>query len=77
MVELSSRIPWEDLVGIFNKRNPSKQTGRPTLNPRVLICAVIIKHVLNLDDRETVAQITENMYPAQRDKLSSIFLATE
>lgn len=61
-VVLSEQIPWDHLVGIFNKRNPPKQTGRPALNPRVLIGAVIIKHILNLDDRETVSQITENMY---------------
>lgn len=61
-VLLSAQIPWDDLVGLYNKRNPAKQTGRPALNPRVLIGAVIIKHILNLDDRETVAQITENMY---------------
>lgn len=61
-VVLSALIPWDDLVGIFNKRNPPKQTGRPALNPRVLIGSVIIKHILNLDDRETVSQITENMY---------------
>jgi len=45
---------------LFNKRNPAKSTGRPALNPRVLIGAVIIKHMPNLDDRETIAQITEN-----------------
>lgn len=61
-VVLSSRIPWDELVNLFNKRNPPKSTGRPSLNPRVLIGAVIIKHMLNLDDREAVAQITENMY---------------
>lgn len=61
-VMLSSRIPWDDLVNLFNKCNPPKATGRPALNPRVLIGAVITKHMLNLDDRETVAQITENMY---------------
>ena len=61
-VVLSSQIPWDELVNLFNKRNPPKSTGRPALNPRVLIGAVIIKHLLNLDDRETVAQITENMY---------------
>jgi len=61
-VVLSAQIPWDELVGLFNKRNPPKQTGRPALNPRVLIGAVIIKHILNLDDRETVSQITENMY---------------
>jgi len=61
-VVLSGRIPWDDLVNLYNKRNPPKATGRPALNPRVLIGAVIIKHILNLDDRETVAQICENMY---------------
>lgn len=61
-VVLSARIPWDDLVKLFNKANPQKSTGRPALNPRVLIGAVIITHMLNLDDRETVAQITENMY---------------
>jgi hypothetical protein len=61
-VVLSAQIPWDQLVNLFNKRNPAKSTGRPALNPRVLIGAVIIKHMLNLDDRETVAQITENMY---------------
>lgn len=61
-VALSAQIPWDDLVSLFNKHNPPKQTGRPALNPRVLIGAVIIKHILNLDDRETIAQITENMY---------------
>jgi IS5 family transposase len=61
-VTLSRQIPWDDLVSLFNRHNPPKQTGRPALNPRVLIGAVIIKHILSLDDRETVAQITENMY---------------
>lgn len=59
---LSSHIPWDVLVNLFNKHNPPKQTGRPALNPRILIGAVIIKHMLNLDNRETVAQITKNMY---------------
>ena len=61
-VVLSAQIPWDGLVSLFNKRNPAKSTGRPSLNPRVLIGAVIIKHLLNVDDRETIAQITENMY---------------
>lgn len=61
-VVLSAQIPWDELVSLFNKRNPAKSTGRPSLNPRVLIGAVIIKHLLNVDDRETIAQITENMY---------------
>jgi transposase, IS5 family len=37
-------------------------TGRPPINPRVVIGSVIIKHMCNLDDRETVDQISENVY---------------
>ena len=61
-VILNDQIPWDDLVSLFYKHNPPKATGRPALNPRVLIGAVIIKHLLALDDREAVAQISENMY---------------
>src|SRR5690606_6619615 len=61
-VRLSKQIPWDDLVSLYQKRNAQKPTGRPSLNPRVAIGAVVIKHLCNLDDRETVSQITENMY---------------
>jgi hypothetical protein len=59
---LAKQIPWDDLVSVYLKRNAQKSTGRPSLNPRVAIGAVIIKHLCNLDDRETVSQIRENMY---------------
>jgi hypothetical protein len=61
-VQLAKQIPWDELVSAYMKRNVQKSTGRPSLNPRVAIGAVIIKHLCNLDDRETVSQITENMY---------------
>lgn len=61
-VRLSKQIPWDSLVSIYQKRNAQKPTGRPSLNPRAAIGAVIIKHLCNFDDRETVSQITENMY---------------
>lgn len=60
---LSAQIPGDDLVSLFNKHNPSKETGRPALNPSTLTGTVIIKLMLNLDDHRTVAQIAENMYP--------------
>jgi transposase, IS5 family len=37
-------------------------TGRPPLSPRVVLGSLIIKHLCNLDDREAVDQMTENMY---------------
>lgn len=61
-VLLARRIPWDALSNIYLKSFPQKSTGRPALNPRVVIGSIIIKHMCNLDDRETVAQISENMY---------------
>lgn len=61
-VKLAKVIPWDELVSQYQRKNTQKTTGRPSLNPRVAIGSIIIKHLCNLDDRETVAQITENMY---------------
>jgi len=61
-VKLADNIPWDELAGIYLQQYSVKSTGRPPLNPRIVIGSIIIKHMCNLDDRETVAQITENMY---------------
>lgn len=61
-VNLAGKIPWDDLAGLYLKRFGPKSTGRPPLNPRIIIGALIIKHFCNLDDRETISQITENIY---------------
>ncbi|MDZ7608848.1 MAG: IS5 family transposase [Cyclobacteriaceae bacterium] len=61
-VRLADRIPWDELAGIYMRRFSIKSTGRPPLNPRIVLGSIIIKHMCNLDDRETVAQISENMY---------------
>jgi len=61
-VDLAGKIPWDELSNLYLKRQPVKSTGRPPLNPRIVIGALIIKHMCNLDDRETISQITENIY---------------
>ena len=61
-VRLADRIPWDELASIYLKQFRVKATGRPPLNPRIVIGSIIIKHMCNLDDRETVSQISENMY---------------
>ncbi|WP_240469827.1 hypothetical protein [Cyclobacterium sp. SYSU L10401] len=60
-VFLCTQIPGDNLVSLFYRHNPAKQSSRPALNLRVLIGSLIIKHILNLDDWQAVAQITENM----------------
>jgi IS5 family transposase len=61
-VVLAGKIPWDEVCNIYTKQAGISHTGRPPLSPRVVIGSLIIKHMCNLDDRETVARIAENMY---------------
>lgn len=61
-VVLSDKIPWDDLVAIFYRFHPPRDTGRKGLSPRIIIGSVIIKHFYDYDDREVIAQLRENAY---------------
>jgi len=61
-VVLASLIPWDEICNLYLKHVGVSSTGRPPINPRVVIGSIIIKHMCNLDDRETVDQISENIY---------------
>ena len=64
-VKLANSTPWDKLANIYYRiyyRKMSSDFGAPSLSARMVIGAVIIKHMLNIDDREVVAQIQENMY---------------
>lgn len=61
-VVLAGKIPWDEVCNIYTKAVGVSHTGRPPISPRIVIGSLIIKHICNLDDRETVAQIAENMY---------------
>lgn len=60
-VKLAASIPWDKLANVYYRKMNS-YFGAPSLDARMVIGAVIIKHMLNIDDREVVAQIQENMY---------------
>jgi len=61
-VVLSAKMPWDELVNVYQKQMNNNKTGADGINPRVVIGALIIKHMCDLSDRETVQQIQENMY---------------
>src|SRR6476659_3750080 len=61
-VRLANRIPWDALVSTYNRQLGNKFTGAGSINPRVAIGALIIKHLCDISDRETILQIQENMY---------------
>ncbi len=60
-VRLADAMPWEALTEVYNKAL-SSTTGRPALSARAVVGALIIKHMLNLTDEETIEQIRENPY---------------
>ncbi len=61
-VILAKKIRWYEICNIYTKHVDLSSTGRPLISPRVVIGSLIIKYMCNLDDRGTVAQISENMY---------------
>jgi len=60
-VVLGNLIPWDEICGTYLKHVGISSTGRPPLSP-IVIGSLIIKHMMNLDDREVVDQISENIY---------------
>jgi len=61
-VVLSGKIPWDILVNIYQRQMRNYSTGASSINPRVVLGALIIKHICDLSDRETIEQIRENVY---------------
>lgn len=61
-VVLAGLIPWDEICNLYLKQVGSSSTGRPPISPRIVIGSIIIKHLCNLDDVETVDQISENIY---------------
>ena len=60
-VVLAKLIPWDEVCNLYLKHVGVSDTGCPPLNPRVVLGSLIITHICNLDDRETVDQISENI----------------
>ncbi|MEI7726707.1 MAG: IS5 family transposase, partial [Bacteroidota bacterium] len=61
-VVLANKIPWDILVSTYEERLKNGTMGAEGINPRVAIGSMILKHICNMSDRETVLQIQENMY---------------
>ena len=59
-IQLGKHLPWDKLVRIYSEH--FSKYGAISINPRVAIGSLIIKHKLNLSDEETVQSIEENPY---------------
>lgn len=61
-VKLALLIPWDQIVGVYLKQLHNQTIGASSINPRVILGAVMIKHLKNLSDEETILEIQENVY---------------
>lgn len=60
-VKLAHAIPWDKIVPHYDRLFGSNE-GRPPISGRVIIGAMIIKHIETLTDRGTIDHIGENVY---------------
>lgn len=60
-VKLAEIVPWDELAEVY-ARNLSSDSGRNSIDIRMVMGALIVKHKLQLDDRGTVEMISENLY---------------
>jgi len=60
-VRLAVQIPWDELSRIYCK-SLRDDFGRPAVDARVVIGAMIIKHKKSLSDEDTIEEIQENPY---------------
>jgi len=58
---LASMIPWDEFANIYAKAM-CEDFGRPSLDARIVIGSLIIKHMKSLTDEETIEEIKENPY---------------
>ncbi|GHT37665.1 hypothetical protein FACS189435_3180 [Bacteroidia bacterium] len=58
---LSRLIPRDELCAVYRKHAGTGNTGRPGLSPRTVAGSLVIKCLCNLDGREAVGQVPENI----------------
>ena len=60
-ITLSKIVPWDRFASAYMSMM-NVDFGRPGISPRIVLGALIIKHLEKLDDRGVIAAIQENIY---------------
>ncbi len=60
-VKLSQSVPWDKFASAYMSMM-NAGFGRPGVSPRIVLGALIIKHLEKLDDRGVILAIQENIY---------------
>ncbi len=60
-IKLADELPWDDCAKIY-LRSLSATMGRPSLDARLAIGVLMIKHMKGISDRDAVEELSENLY---------------
>jgi IS5 family transposase len=60
-VKMAELVPWDEMAEVFFS-SLSVNQGRPTVDLRIVLGALMVKHVEELSDEDTIRYIQENVY---------------
>lgn len=60
-VRMAALIPWDDMAQVFFK-HMSQRHGRASVDLRIILGALLVKHIEGISDEDTVQYIQENIY---------------
>lgn len=61
-VRMADAMPWPEIEKAYNKRLRNQHGGAGNKPARMVVGALIVKHMMNLSDEETILMIQENPY---------------
>lgn len=69
-VRMADLVPWDKLAGVF-LASMSQGEGRPSVDLRIVLGVLLVKHIEDLSDERTIEYIQENIYAQYFVGLSS------
>jgi hypothetical protein len=69
-VRMAELVPWDDMAQVFMDRLNDRH-GRPSVDLRIILGALLVKHIQGLSDEDTIDYIQENIYAQYFVGLSS------
>ena len=61
-VRLAHEIPWDSIVNVYLHQLNNHAKGASNINPRIVLGSLMVKHMLDMSDEDTIQMIKENLY---------------
>jgi len=60
-VKMAAVVPWDEMATVFFSRMSNNQ-GRKSIDLRIVLGALLVKHIEGISDEDTIQAIQENVY---------------